>query len=519
MDSGTNIIYPEMTEGDYLPTSYMSYFNPDVDSAEEVNPEDYANYFTRTPSDAPKIFSIRGPRYKTDDLISAKDMSQVQSTAINIVNSIPRPTKEEYAEKYKVDSPLETSATNLTKYVTDHIPMFVPKSTAYKELEDGTAIVVLFDRNTGDHFIFQGFLENRGRTKQLVDYELVGCRPGIQQKPDGTRVEHDDISTTIKSALISYYTEQLLLGPVSAFGQTYAQATQVVNKKHKMFKLLKNQFKQEMLDMARALHEYFDVDGDGWIRNSNPDASEKIIKIKEGKDNKTGYQFYHLDNKGQVLGHENGRYTLGGNVFHSLKFSLSTEDENGNVVKRNYLDDLITTEPNEVDEFGEVVNDGKFHILYGGSDTNSYLHMVIEDNDVTDVTFTEEQDAAVDEALSKFILEYNQQAQSKIKQHIGSIKGVSTNRLAVTDYAMNHLAMLMEYDTLFEGNFKFYVNAQTALKRAKEHQGSGIPYGITDYNDINTIYDPNDFDDYNIPVQDDNIVDVKNSLLNTLRKN
>ncbi len=36
----------------------------------------------------------------------------------------------------------------------------------------------------------------------------------------------------------------------------------------------------------------------------------------------------------------------------------------------------------------------------------------------------------------------------------------------------------MNFDDIFEGDMKFYKDTQTALKRAKEVQGSGVPYGI-----------------------------------------
>ena len=43
--------------------------------------------------------------------------------------------------------------------------------------------------------------------------------------------------------------------------------------------------------------------------------------------------------------------------------------------------------------------------------------------------------------------------------------------------------MYNNFNDLFEGNAKFYKDTQTFLKRAKEVQGSGVPYGLVNYDE------------------------------------
>ena len=41
--------------------------------------------------------------------------------------------------------------------------------------------------------------------------------------------------------------------------------------------------------------------------------------------------------------------------------------------------------------------------------------------------------------------------------------------------------MYINFNDLLEGDTKYYKSAQDFLKRAKESQGSGVPYGIVDF--------------------------------------
>ena len=64
-DEGTGITYAQMSKGDYVYTAFANYFNSDknIDADRVTNSIPLANYFMRTPSDAPKTFVVRAPRY------------------------------------------------------------------------------------------------------------------------------------------------------------------------------------------------------------------------------------------------------------------------------------------------------------------------------------------------------------------------------------------------------------------------------------------------------------------------
>lgn len=104
---------------------------------------------------------------------------------------------------------------------------------------------------------------------------------------------------------------------------------------------------------------------------------------------------------------------------------------------------------------------------------------------VKDVIFSDLQQKKIDEALSAFLTEYQKQAINKVDSYKNFIQGVDVNNENITNFAINNLLMHYNYDELFEGNTKFYKDSQTILKRAKEYQGSGVPYGIANYDIFN----------------------------------
>ena len=65
--SGVAALYSEMTKSDYIATAFNEFFKEDTQNDGEIKT---ARYFTRIPSDAPKTFVMRAPKYDTLGLIS-----------------------------------------------------------------------------------------------------------------------------------------------------------------------------------------------------------------------------------------------------------------------------------------------------------------------------------------------------------------------------------------------------------------------------------------------------------------
>lgn len=494
MDNSTNLSYSEMTSGDYLPTDFLNFFNTKTNEIADV-----ANYFLRTPSDAPKTFTIRAPKYNTDNLFIVEDTESFINAIDEIVKSHANVlTADDYNTKYRPDpnnvyySELQTN--RIKDYVTPTKNTTIPitdirsiKKIEGTEQENGSydAYVTYGNNKNGDIIVVKGTIE---KSKSQKGYHLINV--SYEGTFNATKEYENGIPTDISNHLNKYYHTELLKHDVTISDKTWTKPNQIVNVKHPVYKMIKNQFRQEMLDAAVALEHYFNLvqgeDGNYSVELKESTKDKLLIEpvFKNGQSNTKGYKFYHLGANGTVLEKNGIGFKLAGNVFHSNKFTLAVTNEDGTISKKNYLDDIISNDLNKT-------NDGSINLLYGGA-----IRIVGTPNEdgsinIEDIIFSDLQQKKIDEALSAFLTEYQKQAINIINGYKNFIQGVDVNSDNITNFAINNLLMHYNYDELFEGNTKFYKDAQTILKRAKEYQGSGIPYGIANY----TIFNNEDLSD------------------------
>lgn len=290
-----------------------------------------------------------------------------------------------------------------------------------------------------------------------------------------------------------------------------------VNTQHNTFELFRNVFYSELNDAVQALGRIF-VIKDGSVRkengepifrpgySNNPEDARKAYDVYHvGTDKKQNRFFYKKDDKGNCI--------LAGKVFSSDRFILEG-------INKNFADDII----------GKEVVDGKpngvINFLYGGSEFGNGLNITVtedEHGNVTKVSYslTEEQKQQIDNMISDFIKGYISQSIEKIR-NVETLKDATTD--SIVDFAINTYLMYVNFNELLEGDTKFYKDSQTFLKRAKEMQGSGVPYGIVNWGDE---YEPtfghidSGLDTANIEVNG-NKVELKDgfrgvTILNTIR--
>ena len=266
------------------------------------------------------------------------------------------------------------------------------------------------------------------------------------------------------------------------------------NRNHPIFQQFRNVVKQEIQDAVTAASKFFVIDANGYVNidENNPVAPKfKEGWSNEGKDTKRAFDQYHTK-KGKILEpiKDNGiivGYRLVGNVFHSDRFVISTTQE-------NFGDKL----------FGNGVDDGIINILYG-RDKNGVV--ITEENGKVVYSLTDEQEEAIDNLIEDFIKAYIKDFEERIDNVKQYIPEQYRTRENISEFALNTFLTYINYNDLLEGDTKFYNNSQDFLKRAKEMQGSGVPYGIVDYNkfvpdltpiasrlDIANIFIPNEND-------------------------
>ena len=243
-----------------------------------------------------------------------------------------------------------------------------------------------------------------------------------------------------------------------------------VNVEHHIFKQFENIFIQELQDMATAINILFENDGGKVVCDNDLNSKTWGIPIFKGgyaNDKETArklYDNYHTK-KGKILAKTEKGYKLLGNVFNSDRFKITVANKDGK---------------QEVINFGErILQSGAFDILYGGAN-DTYIHTNTTGGGV-EVYLTKDQKSVVEEQLKEFVKEVCRKSNSKFEQHKDFIPEGLLTTTNVRDFALNYRLMYTNFNDLFEGDTKFYKDSQTFLKRAKEAQASGVPYGIVDY--------------------------------------
>lgn len=500
-DNGKSSTYSKMTSGDFAPTVYSSFFNPTPDT-EGKKKEDTAIYFLRTPSDAPKTFTIKAPRYSTKDLFTYSDEGIVKKFISNIIKSIPVTTQEiidTYIDKTKQDAikenvySLEAAIDVLTERKDQKgrkINLYVNDKVLSKVDGKGyTGIVVQNENKNPILIIVKGDVEKRGNRTILNHPEIVSYHNMV--KGEFKRQFNIDLPNELPkgltSALEEYYRKKLDKGETKFNGKEYDNVpVRQVNTRSNVFKMVMNKVQQELFNMMNAIDFMFET---------NPDGSPKLYEegekkgqpiLKPGFDEDSAYDWYHK--VGTIFKKVGNHYELTGNVFNS---NLLTLFINGK--KRNYLMEVITQ-----DSSYEGVD--KLNLLYGGADgkQNIKVTKIKDNNDASDrqypesVDLDERQRNILEQAVVNFITDYLNQAQEQVNSYKDFISE-STDAEHVTDFAMNYFLTLTNYDELLEGSSKFYKDSRTLLKRAKEYQGSGVPYGTSDY------YTVDDESDHEVP--------------------
>lgn len=521
MDNGSNIAYNKMLEGDYLPSSFLAFFNTNKDYravSAGIDKIAKANYFLRIPSDATNAYVLEAPRYSTGGVFDVADRQGHYAKLEEIAELKTQPiTKEEFREKYRNPN-ARTSYTKITEKEFFNLikgyRTVINNKDSIKVIDDErntdskykAYVTVTLPKTDGDFknhvIIFKGVIEDNGRSQYLTRPEIIHTLNVTADLKNSV----DEVSTDLKGVIRKKYNDILRYHDVTITTEdgvehTFTKGTLIADSKHPMFIMIKNQFKQELLDAATALSHYFQlvetedsvpakqkfrVKLSSDIDYKTPEEKLKALPLfKDVDNNRKGYNFYHINNKqGVVLREttdENGlaHCYLDGKVFHSTKFTLDIKDENGDVINKNYLDELITTEIDNDDA-------GMINLLYGGGFKIIGTLNNDESVNVTDIELSDEQEQAINDKLSEFLLAYDDYVYNELREYKDFVPGKNkVNHENSTEFALNNLLMLYSFDELFDGNTKFYKDAQTVLKRAKQYQGSGTPYAIADHN-VNT---------------------------------
>ena len=447
MISNESVLYSEMSKGDYVATAFINFFNTPRDILAEADTSKIpmANYFMRIPSDAPKNFAITAPRYSTKGLFTIINQQEIDKTILEHMRRIPELTQEQmYGEGLLVTDEKDmysSSYKQIMNHLTAEHPFDVKlknkKSLSNPKAKNGDTVYLTCNYKSEDGidnvYILKGTLKETDNGITVVTPTLLGVDNSSRSA---------DVQAGIKERIFSRLDRE-------------GKVNRKINTKHPVYQQFRQVFVQEVTDMASFINVMFETYPDGRIKTKN---GEYLFKEGYTNDEPTArrlYKTYHTDGKKIFTLDSNGIPKFTGKVFTSDRFTLHN------------------------DNYGQNILDEVFDFFSTGEGDN-HIHFSIDDNGVK-IELTAEQEAAVEAQLSSFIDAYIKDTELRMEQYKDFIPSSQYNRENIEEFALNHHLAYISFNDLFEGDTKFYKDNQTFLKRAKEVQGSGVPYGIVNY--------------------------------------
>ena len=478
-NTGQNVLYSGMSKMDYIYSAIANFVNTEADYLSKNEYDiDFANYFMRVPSDAPKNFIIRAARYKTKggrygnlfNVENSKEVSQAIETYLD--TEIPSETR--------ADNEVKTSKfVNLTtnKEYNQMVHDLTTKTIGRRKImpfnilegknhKSGSEIAVGYkytdDSGKVDKYELHGTLDIDSNGA----YYITDAKPVLISSMNETKVS-DRFSPTLYQSLVSKINRRANV--TGMIGNT--KVNRVINTNHPLYIQYRNMFVQELTDMAHSINQWFETDSTGkilrWQKNENPElADQPKFKGDWGFDEESARRAYAVYEVGK--GHKHfvemnpttKALTFTGRLFHDDRFELTDKDGNVNNKAEKLLKEM-------------------FPALYG-ADIDGYIHFTANGDEVT-VNLSKEQEDEIANMISDFITTYVNQQVEKFDNFKSIDVANIINDDNVADFVLNYRLMCGNFNDLFEGDTKFYKDNQTLLKRTKEDQASGVPYGFADY--------------------------------------
>lgn len=473
-DTETPVLYSEMSKGDYIGTSWANFFS-ETDSTIPGRGIKLGRYFLRIPSDAPKTFILRAPRYmitKEDPLFTTGNQEEFNQFVTNIVNRLTQnnitvpgdalKTLAKDAGSVLIENDEEFAnhilstgeqGINVGEYVDDKTLMRITKEAKKQE---GETTKILFVKKNSDDTVIPYIMEGTFKGGYLYKAKFVNF------------FNTPNTNENLRNIIENHYNDTFINDGTVTYDDLSVTRVRVVNRNHQLFRQLKNAFKQELLDGVAAARLMFKTDiirddnGKPVLVNGKPvyritrdSKLNPVLKEEWAADLNGLSPIYHF--RGQA--YENGKLT--GRVFESDRFIIFDEEDN---VVRNFGQELLDSTLKYL-----TTNDNP------STDT---LILWSEENGIPELNLNPQQEAAIDAKLDEYINMFVDNSYQRIQQTKDFMKGRRVNIDNVADYMLNHQLVYIESNELLEGDTKYYKDVQTFLKRTKEYQASGNPYGI-----------------------------------------
>ena len=471
--SQENVLYSGMSQGDYVYTAFANYFNGERDYSGAIEKIPFAQYFMRIPSDAPKNFIVRSARYELNNLrfgnfIIVENKSEIDAELDKEVNKIPRIENNYSKEQLKQFIDVNTKK-SYTQMISDLQSNRIRNRRVYpNNILEGYNVKEGDTVSAGYSFKEMGGEETRYIIKGKLKHDNYG-RTYIDNATASIvgDINSINIPASIKANILRKANKEGNINGV--------EIKRKLNTNHPLYAQYRNVFVQELTDMANAINTWFQTDDEGkiilWTEKEGKPEGVKTgdPKFREGwgldeESARKAYAIYHVGkgHKHFIEKDSKGAWHFTGRLFTDDKFSIT--DPDGTI--HNYGQEII----NETIDF-----------FYGGAN-DSFIHYTTDNLGHITVNLTDAQEAKLNEKLNQFIFHYLNQQVERFEQFRNlDVAGLMNSDENIYDFALNYRLAYYNFNDIFEGDAKFYKDSQTFLKRAKESQASGVPYGFADY--------------------------------------
>ena len=249
-----------------------------------------------------------------------------------------------------------------------------------------------------------------------------------------------------------------------------------INENHPIVQQFRNIFKQEMLDMVNFINIVFEV------KENTETLEDGTVVDQRGRivfNNNNTPMF----KKGWGLDAESARrvfanYHIGKGHKHFIEKKGDGWAFNGLLFKddRFVLTDYKT---GTTTKYGDKLLEYLFPSLYGGA-RDGFIPFTTNANGEVELNLTADQEAMITRMVKGFVTDYSNNAIARMSEYKDLDINNLINEKNSIDFALNHRLMYIAFNDVFEGDTKFYKDTQTFLKRSKESQASGVPYGFVD---------------------------------------
>ena len=249
-----------------------------------------------------------------------------------------------------------------------------------------------------------------------------------------------------------------------------------INENHPIVQQFRNIFKQELLDMVNFINIVFEV------KENTETLEDGTVVDQRGRivfNNNNTPMF----KKGWGLDAESARrvfanYHIGKGHKHFIEKKGDGWAFNGLLFKddRFVLTDYKT---GTTTKYGDRLLKYLFPSLYGGA-RDGFIPFTTNANGEVELNLSADQEAMITRMVKGFVTDYSNNAITRMSEYKDLDINNLINEKNSIDFALNNRLMYIAFNDVFEGDTKFYKDTQTFLKRSKESQASGVPYGFVD---------------------------------------